>query len=68
MVQKAVLSAFKYHKNCLDDDPSVSFTSFCFLFRQLKIHKIAIFLLLRLQCFVQPANNYADPLLTAKSG
>ena len=28
----------------------------------------AIFLVLRLQCFVQPAKNYADPLLIAKSG
>ena len=61
------MSAFKYLKNCLDDD-LVSFTSFCFLFGEPKIHKIAIFSVLRLQCFVQPAKNYADPLLTAKSG
>ena len=61
------MSAFKYLKNCLDDD-LVSFTSFCFLFREPKIHKIAIFSVLRLQCFLQPAKNYADPLLTAKSG
>ena len=66
-LENAVLSAFNYLKNCLDDD-LVSFPSFCFLFRELKIHKIAIFLVLRLQCFVQPAKNFADPLLTAKSG
>ena len=37
---KAVLSTFKYLKNCLDDD-LVSFPSFRFLFRELKTHKIA---------------------------
>ena len=38
-LQKAVLSAFKYLKNCLDGD-FVSFPSFRFL-RELKTHKIA---------------------------
>ena len=42
------------------------FLRYVFFFVSLK--KIAIFLVLRLQCFVQPAKNYADPLLTAKSG
>ena len=59
-------------KNCLDGD-LVSFPSFRFLLRELKTHKIAfcirvsaiVFLLLRLQCFVQPAKNYPDPLLIA---
>ena len=37
-LQKAVLSAFKYLKNCLDGD-FVSFPSFRFL-RELKTHKI----------------------------
>jgi len=58
-------------KNCLDGD-LVSFPSFRFLLRELKTHKIAfcirvsaIVLLLRLQCFVQPAKNYRHPLLIA---
>ena len=58
-------------KSCSDGD-LVSFPSFRFLLRELKTHKIAfcirvsaIFLLLRLQCFVQPAKNYPDPLLIA---
>ena len=33
-----------------------------------RIRVSAIFFFLRLQCFVQPAKNYADPLLIAKCG